>query len=65
MNLEAVWFKNGKEIYRVDPVLDVVCYDNMTRVSNIEIYNGINWYSSEDTDTEEEADDFVIRIKKD
>ena len=65
MNLEAVWFKNGKEIYCVDPVLDVVCYDDMTSVSNIEIYNGDNWYSSEDADHEEEADDFIIRIKKD
>ena len=58
MMLEAVWFKNGKEIYKVDPVMNVVCYDNM-EINEIEIFNGYDWYSYDN------ADDFVIRIKKD
>ena len=58
MMLEAVWFKNGKEVYKVDPVVNVVCYDNM-EINEIEISNGYDWYSYND------ADDFVIRIKND
>ena len=63
MMLEAVWFKDGKEVYKVDPVENIVCDDDMKDISEIEIYNGYNWYSSENFD--EETDDFVIRIKKD
>lgn len=59
MVLEAVWFKNGKEIYSVDPVMNIVCDNNMKSVSEIEVNNGYDWYSYE------EADDFIIRIKKD
>lgn len=62
MLLEAVWFKNGKEIYWVDPVMNIVCEEDMHSVSEIEVFNGFNWYSSDDID--EEADDFIIRIKK-
>jgi hypothetical protein len=40
MTLEAVWFKNGKEIYWVNPVIDVICEDNMHKMSDIEVYNG-------------------------
>ena len=62
MILEAVYFKNGKEIDWIDPVLDVVCDDDMKDISEIEIYNGRGWFSSKDCD--ETPDDFVIRIKK-
>lgn len=62
MMLEAVWFKNGKEIFRVDPVENVVCYDDMKDISEIEVHNGHNWYSSEDVD--DGADDFIIRVVK-
>jgi len=58
MMLEAVWFKNGKEIYQVEPVMNVLCDDDMKNITDIEIYNGYDWYSCED------ADDFVIRVKK-
>ena len=63
MTLEAVWLKNGKEIAWVDPVIDVVCEENMNKMSDIEIYNGYYWYSS--ADCPEKPDDFIIRIKKD
>lgn len=63
MKLEAVWFKNGKEVYWVDPVMNIVCDDNMKDISDIEIDNGSHWYTYEDVDID--ADDFVIRIKKD
>lgn len=62
MTLEAVWFKNGKEIYWVDPVIDVRCGDNMNKIAAIEVYNGYHWYSA--ADCWEAPDDFVIRIKK-
>lgn len=63
MKLEAVWFKNGKEVYWVDPVMNIVCDDNMKDISEIEVDNGSHWYTYEDVDID--ADDFVIRIKKD
>ncbi len=59
MLLEAVWFKNGKEVFWVSPVMNIVCDEKMYNYSEIEINNGYEWYSYED------ADDFVIRIKKD
>lgn len=61
MTLEAVWFKNGKEIYWVDPVLDTRITDSLGPL-NIEVYNGYYWYSA--ADCWEEPDDFVIRVKK-
>ncbi len=63
MVLEAVWLKNKKEVYKVNPVVDVVSYENMKDVNDIEIYNGIQWYSCEENHFE--ADDFIIRVKKD
>lgn len=63
MTLEAVWFKNGEEIYWVDPVLDVICEDNMSSITDIEVYNGYDWYSA--NDCFEEPDYFIIRVKKD
>lgn len=63
MVLEAVWFRDGKEVQWVDPVLNIVCGSNMEDISEIEINNGSNWYTYEDVDGG--ADDFVIRVKKD
>ena len=62
MLLEAVWFKNGEEIYHIDPVMNIVCEDDMKDISEIEVSNGFYWYSCADID--EVADDFVIRVKK-
>ena len=62
MMLEAVYFKDGKEIDWIDPVQDIICGDNMNDISDIEVYNGYGWFSSKDCD--EIPDDFVIRIKK-
>lgn len=58
MILEAVWFKNGKEVLKVSPVMNIVCYDDMKSISEIEIENGDDWQSYED------ADNFIIRIKR-
>lgn len=63
MILEAVWLKNGKEIYWVDPVWDVENTDDASTLSTIRVSNGYYWYSAEDCP--EEPDDFVIRVKKD
>ena len=62
MMLEAVWFKDGKEVYWVDPVMNIVCEDDMKDISEIEVSSGKDWYSCEDI--EGGADDFVIRIKR-
>ena len=62
MILEAVWFKNGKEIGWVDHVKDIRYDQHIDNISNIEVYNGCAWYSAEDY--EEVPDDFVIRIKR-
>lgn len=63
MMLEAVWFKNGKEVYKVSPVMNIVCDDNMKGIHEIEIEDEDKWH--EYSDFKGEADDFVIRIKKD
>lgn len=63
MMLEAVWFKNGKEIYRVSPVMNIVCDNDMNDISEIEIEDGYRWHEYKDFDGD--ADDFVIRVKKD
>ncbi len=62
MTLEAVWFKNGKEVYKVSPVLNIVCFEEMDDVLSIEINDGYRWHSCESFNIA--ADDFVIRIKK-
>ncbi len=61
--LEAVWFKNGKEVCKVSPVLNIVCDEDMDGIEDIEINSEHGWRSC--VDFEIEADDFVIRIKKD
>lgn len=63
MQLEAVWLKKGKEVCKVSPVMNIVCDDNMKSIADIEIENEFGWCSC--VDLEVEADDFVIRIKKD
>ena len=63
MKLEAVWFKDGKEVYKVSPVMNIVCYENMDDISKIEIEDEDRWH--EYTDFKGDADDFVIRIKRD
>lgn len=63
MMLEAVWFKDGKEVYKVSPVMNVVCDDDMDGICEIEIKDWNKWH--EYTDVGCEADDFVIRIKED
>ena len=60
MMLEAVWLKDGKEVYWVSPVLNIVCYKDMDSINDIEVNNGQYWYTYEDIG---DADDFVIRVK--
>lgn len=62
MMLEAVWFKDGKEVYKVSPVVNLVCYEEMEDISKIEVEDENRWHTYEDFD--DDADDFVIRIKK-
>ena len=63
MMLEAVWLKNGKEVYKVSPVMNIVCDDNMKGIKDIEVEdNEYKWH--EYNDFKGEADDFVIRVKK-
>ena len=63
MMLEAVWLKNGKEVYKVSPVMNIVCEDDMKGIEEIEIEDGYKWHEYGDFDGN--ADDFVIRIKRD
>ena len=62
MMLEAVWFKNGKEIYNVSPVMNIVCDDDMSDIAYIEVEDKNRWHEYDDF--KGDADDFVIRIKK-
>jgi hypothetical protein len=62
MMLEAVWLKNGKEVYKVSPVMCIVCDDDMNHIKEIEIDDGNRWH--EYSDFNGEADDFLIRVKK-
>lgn len=62
MMLEAVWFKNGKEVYKVSPVMNIVCDYDMNDITYIEVEDKNRW--DEYNDFNGEADDFVIRIKK-
>lgn len=62
MMLEAVWTKDGKEVYNVCPVMNIVCDDDMESISDIEIEDGKKWHSCRENNFE--ADDFVIRIKR-
>ena len=63
MTLEAVWFKDGKEVAWVDPVQDLIVYDEIHNISDIEVYNGFGWYTNKDFGIDD-AEEFVIRIKK-
>ena len=63
MMLEAVWFKKGKEVYKVCPVNNIVCFDNMESINEIEIEDGHRWHSCEENKFD--ADDFIIRVRKD
>ena len=63
MMLEAVWFKNGKEVYKVSPVMNIVCDKEMDSIKYIEIDDGHKWHEYKDFDCD--ADDFIIRIKED
>ena len=62
MMLEAVWFKNGKEIYKVSPVMNIVCYEDMVDISEIEVEDEERWHTSDDY--KGDADNFIIRVKK-
>ena len=63
MMLEAVWFKDGKEVYKVCPVVNIVCDDDMEGLEEIEVEDGHKWHEYKHVPGG--ADDFVIRIKKD
>ena len=59
MMLEAVWYKNGKAIHRVAPVMNIVCYENMKNIEDIEIEDKeYEWHSCKG------ADNFAINLVK-
>lgn len=60
MQLEAVWFKDGKKVFKISPVMNIVCDDDMDGVQDIEINDGRRWYEYKDIPGG--ADDFVIRV---
>lgn len=62
MMLEAVWLKNGKEVYSVSPVINIVCDDNMNSIDEIEVSDGYDWHSC--AENQLDADNFIIRIKE-
>ena len=62
MMLEAVWLKGSKDVYCISPVMNIVCYNDMEDIKEIEINDGHSWYTYEDIGVE--ADDFVIRVKR-
>lgn len=64
MKLEAVWFKDNREVFQVDPVMNIVCNEDMKDISEVEVYDGHDWYSCESFSFDEEADSFTIRIKR-
>lgn len=57
---EAVWFKDGKEIAWVDPVIQVEDNEDITK---IRVFNGNYWYDA--SDCSEVPNGFVIREKRD
>lgn len=59
MFLEAIWLKDGKQVYKVAPVMNIVCDENIKNITDIEIENDYDWFSCEG------ADDFVVRLVKD
>ena len=63
MVLEAVWFKNGKEVFCISPIMNIVCDEDMDSIFDIEVEVDNTWYSCEENKFD--ADDFIIRIKKD
>lgn len=63
MFLEAIWLKNGKEVYKVAPVMNIVCDKDMNHIKEIEIDDGNKWH--EYNDFKGDSDDFVIRLVKD
>jgi hypothetical protein len=62
MTLEAVWLKNKKEVYKVSPVMNLVCYEDMESIAEIEVEDEERWHTYDDV--KGGADDFVIRVKR-
>lgn len=62
MMLEAVWLKNGKEVYKVSPVMNIVCDDNMKNITEIEVESDYKWHSCKNILGG--ADDFIVRVKR-
>ena len=56
---EAVWFKDGKEIAWVDPVVEVEDNEDVTK---IRVFNGNYWYDA--SDCSEVPNGFAIREKR-
>lgn len=59
---EAVWFKGGKEVEWVDPVITVEI--DAPNPKAITVYNGAYYYRPGDGVIPEDVDDFVVRKKQ-
>lgn len=64
MKLEAVWLKDGKEIYCLDSVIELT--HNGNDIDSIEVYNGWGYYKSVDVRqfTGEKPNGFLIRVRR-
>lgn len=60
MGLEAVWLKNGNEVFWVDPVIEV--RGNANDPNSVAVFNGYYWYTT--ADVADGADEFLIRPRK-
>ena len=61
MELEAVWLKDGKEIFCVDPVIELT--HNGNGIEGIEVSNGYAWYTAVDCKvlSGEKPNGFLVR----
>lgn len=62
MELEAVWLKDGKEIYCVDPVRDLT---SDGEIESIVVCNGWGWYNYMDVCNiaGESPNGFLVRVR--
>lgn len=61
-DFEAVWFRNGKEVEWVDPVITVEI--DGTSARHITVYNGSYYYHPGDGTISDDVDGFLVRQKQ-
>ena len=65
MELEAVWLKDGNELFCINPVCELT--HNGNDIDSIEVYNGWSFYKSVDIRnfTGKKPNGFLVRERKD